>query len=106
MDSEHNNFLICNLKSSSSAAAAVWYYFIFVIKDHMEECSCKTTVFAQRELTELRVIGMTSIDPMVYSFIALPQSETILSLKSVSIDMGCNNFCSSNVQVIILTGLD
>lgn len=72
----------------------------------MEECSCKATVFAQRELTEVRVIGITSINSMVYSFIALPQSETILNLKSVNIDMGYNNFCSSNVQVIIFAGLD
>lgn len=79
---------------------------MFVIKDHMEECSCKATVFAQRELTEVRVIGITSINSMVYSFIALPQSETILNLKSVNIDMGYNNFCSSNVQVIIFAGLD
>lgn len=40
------------------------------------------------ELTEVRAIGMTSIDSMMYSFIALPQSETIINLKSVNIDMG------------------
>lgn len=49
---------------------------------------------------------MTSIDSMMYSFIALPQSETIINLKSVNTDMGCNTFCSSNVQIIIFRGFD
>ena len=72
----------------------------------MEEGSFKATAFAQRVLTKVRAIGMTSIDSMVYSFIALPQSETIINLKSVNIDMRCNIFCSSNVQVIIFLALN
>lgn len=47
---------------------------------------------------------MTSIDSLMYSFIVFSQSETIMDLKSVHIDMGCNTFSSSNVQVIIFAG--
>lgn len=72
----------------------------------MEECSFKATAFARSELTKVTAIGMTSIDSTMYSFIALPQSETIINLKSVKIDMSCNAFCSFNVQVIIFTGLN
>lgn len=77
-----------------------------MIKYHTEECSFKATASARSELTKVRAIGMTSIDSTMYSFIALPQSETIIDLKSVKIDMRCNTFCSSNVHVIIFTGLN
>lgn len=72
----------------------------------MEECSFEATAFEQGELTNFRAIGIISIDSVMYSFIALPPSETIINLKSVNIDMGCNTFCSSNIQVIIFTGFN
>lgn len=46
---------------------------------------------------------MTSIDSLMYSSIVLPQSEAIINLKSVHIAIGCNSFCSSDVQVVIFT---
>lgn len=72
----------------------------------MEECSFEAAAFEQDELTNFRAIGITCIDSVIYSFIALPPSETIINLKSVNIFMRYHTFCSSNVQVIILTGFN